>query len=543
MSEYPFDQIVLVDESGCWLYLSGSKDLIVSVSSLRKVVKTKIIPPQRRVGLLRRERLVDFIHDHVNRKLLLISAAPGYGKTSLLIDFLQDTDLPTCWYAMGPSDDDPWNFMTYLVASITEAFPVLEQSALLPMMESVAQEQDLQNLLQTLVNAIQEKIAEYFVILIDDFQFAAENEAILDLVDWFLDHQPDNCCLILASRVMPDLPYLKLTAKQEIAGLGSEDLAFTPEEIQAYLNQNHNLQIPLDEARQLAVETEGWITGILLGTHTLWKGLIRSITAAKAKDEQIFDYMAQEIFDQQPEDIKHFLKATSVLSVMTPRFCDQLLGISNSDKLLEFLEQANLFVLRLSGEEKTYRYHALFHDFLIKQFEPDDLEEKSALQREAGGLFLTAGNWERALEHFLSSGSDEEAITVLKDHMESAYRGGRLVTLTRWLDSMDPQSLSGDASLLIMRGRLYRQEGDFDNALGLYHQARDLYAAQGDPQGELRVQIHKALVHRYRGAMEQARDMAEAALSDTDEPTIDPDMRLPSVCPAPGARDHGTPDG
>jgi LuxR family maltose regulon positive regulatory protein len=497
----------------------------VSVSSARKVVKTKIIPPQRRVGLLHRDRLVDFLHDNVNRKLLLISASPGYGKTSLLIDFFQDTDLPTCWYAMGPSDNDPWNFMTYLAASITEAFPELEQSPLLPMMESAAQEQDLQNLLQSLVNAIQEKITEYFVILIDDFQFAAENETILDLVDWFLDHQPDNCCLILASRVMPDLPYLKLTARQEIAGLGSEDLAFTPEEIQAYLDQNHNLQIPLDEARQLAVETEGWITGILLGTHTIWKGLIRSITAAKARDEQIFDYMAQEIFDQQPEDIKHFLRATSILSIIKPGFCNRLLGISNSDQLLEFLEQANLFIMRLSGEEKAYRYHALFRDFLCKQFEPDGLVEKSALQRDAGRLLLNVGNWEEALEHFLSSGSDEEAIDIITDYMESTYREGRLVTLSRWLDSMDPQSLSGNASLLIMRGRLRRQEGEFDRALAFYQQARDLYDAQGNHDGVLEVQIHEALVHHYRGAMEQARDMAEGALSDTNEATIDPAMR------------------
>jgi LuxR family maltose regulon positive regulatory protein len=497
----------------------------VSVSSIRNVVRTKITPPKRRVGLLHRERLVDFIHDHVNRKLLLISASPGYGKTSLLIDFIQDTDLPTCWYALGPSDNDPWNFITYLIAAILEVFPALEQYPPLSLMESAAQEQDLQNLLQSLVNAIQELIEEYFVILIDDFQFASGNDIILNLVNWFLDHQPDNCCVILASRVMPDLPYLKLTAKQEIAGLGSEDLAFTPEEIQAYLSQNHNLQIPMHEAKQLAIETEGWITGILLGTHTLWKGLIRSITAAKARDEQVFDYLAQEIYDQQPEEIKRFLKATSILSVMTPSFCDQLLDISNSEKNLEYLEQANLFLMRLSGEERAYRYHALFQDFLGKQFEPDGLQEKLALQRDAGRLLLSHGDWERALEHFLSSGEHEEAIPIIEEHMESTYREGRLVTLARWLDSLEPQIRAGDDSLLIMRGRLYRQEGDFDNALKQYHQAGDVSAAQGDTKGVIRVQIHEALAHQYRGAMEQAKDMAEAALSGMDETTIDPVMQ------------------
>jgi ATP/maltotriose-dependent transcriptional regulator MalT/DNA-binding SARP family transcriptional activator len=477
------------------------------------------------VGLLHRGRLVDFIHDHVNRKLLLISAAPGYGKTSLLIDFLQDTELPACWYAMDPSDSDPWRFMTYLVASITETFPEFKQSPYLSTLETRANELDLQSTLQSVVNAIQETISEYFVILIDDFQFAAVNETIVELVSWFLDHQPDNCCLVLASRVMPDLPYLTLTAKQEIAGLGSEDLAFTPEEIQAYLAQNHNLHIPLEEAARLAVETEGWITGILLGTHTLWKGLIRSIAAAKARDQQVFDYLAQEIYDQQADEIKRFLKATSILDVMTPRFCDDLLGISNSAQLLDYLEQANLFLLRLSGEERTFRYHALFQDFLRKQFEPDGQAEKAALEVEAGELLLAAGDWEAALEHFLEAGAEAEAIGVLKGQMEETYREGRLVTLARWLDAIDAGSLAADPALLIMRGRLYRQGGDFDRALELYHQAGRLYAGRGEAEGVRRVQIHEALVHHYSGALEQARDMAQAALSGIGEDGFDAGMQ------------------
>ncbi len=497
----------------------------MTAPSAHNVVKTRIVPPQRRVGLLHRERLVDFIHDHVNRKLLLISASPGYGKTSLLIDFLQDTELPACWYAMDASDNDPWRFLTYLVAAISETFPEFAHSPNLSRLENRSQEQDLKNTLQSLVNAIQESISEYFVILIDDFQFAAVNETIVELVSWFLDHQPDNCCLVLASRVMPDLPYLTLTARQEIAGLGSEDLAFTPGEIQAYLAQNHNLHIPLEEAEQLAAETEGWITGILLGTHTLWKGLIRSISAAKARDEQVFDYLAQEIYDQQTDEIKRFLKATSILNVMTPGLCDRLLGISNSEELLEYLEHANLFLLRLSGEERSYRYHALFQDFLRRQFEPDDQVERAALDRSAGKLLLAAGDWEAGLGHFLNARAEAEAIEVLKAQMEATYREGRLVTLARWLDSVRPQSLAADPALLIMRGRLCRQRGEFDRALELYHQAGQLYAGQDDAQGVRAVQIHEALVHHYGGALEKARDMAEAALRGIEDDGLDPAMQ------------------
>lgn len=493
-------------------------------NSSTQVIRTKIRPPQRRVGLLRRERLIDFLHDHINRKLLLISASPGYGKTSLLIDFIQDTELPTCWYSMDASDSDPKNFISYLIASISETFPELKQSLPGAALESSVQDQGLETQLQALVNAIQEQIPEYFLILIDDFQFAAGNNTILDLVNWFLDHQPDNCCVILASRVMPDLPYLKFTARQEIAGLGSEDLAFTPGEIQAYLAQNHNLQIPIKEARQLAEETEGWITGILLGAHTLWKGLIRSITAAKAKDEHIFNYLAQEIFDQQPEAVKHFLKSTSILNVMTPEFCNQLLGIDEAEATLDYLERANLFILRLSSEEKTFRYHALFQEFLRKQFEPDDLVELSALHTKAGRIHHRDGSWEAALEHFLTASSHENAIAVIKEHMEETFRAGRLVTLARWLDALDPESFSKDPTLLIMRGRLHRQEGQFDQALTCYQQARQLFVARGDIEGEIGVRIHEAFAYQFSGAMQKAKEMAEKALSDAGERVIEPGM-------------------
>jgi ATP/maltotriose-dependent transcriptional regulator MalT len=280
----------------------------------------------------------------------------------------------------------------------------------------------------------------------------------------------------------------------------------------------------MEEARQLARETEGWITGILLGTHTLWKGLIRSITAAKARDEQVFDYMAQEIFNQQPDEIKRFLKGTSILNVMTPTICDRLLGIPNSDQLLDTLEQDNLFVLRLSGDERTYRYHALFQDFLRGQFDTDGLEEMAALHRKAGKLRLEEDRWEAALEHFIASGSDEDAIEVIKGQMEAIYRQGRLATLKRWLDAIAPSKLSEDPILLIMRGRLYRQVGDFESALACYEQARTLYLDLGEEKGALGLRIHEALVHQYSGAMEKAREMAETALEAAGEDGLEPVM-------------------
>jgi ATP/maltotriose-dependent transcriptional regulator MalT/DNA-binding SARP family transcriptional activator len=485
--------------------------------SIDRVVRTKIVPPRRRVGLLHRPRLVDFLHENLNRKVLLLSAPPGYGKTSLLVDFLQEAGLRFTWYSMDGADADPWTFLSHLAASVVEAFPEVREHLLASLSGTVAQDSSPEMALQILANEIQSRIPDYFLLVIDDFHHTDGSQPVRALVNWLLDHLPDNCCLILASRSMPELPYLKLAAKQEIAGLGGKDLAFTADEIRAYLAGNHQLSVSLEEAQRLATESEGWITGILLGTHTLWKGLLRSISEAKGTEAQVFAYLAQEVFAQQPEPTRRFLKATSILDVMRPAFCDALLGIGNSAELLESLEQANLFVGRLSGEEKVYRYHALFQEFLVQQLEADGEQVGHDLHARAARLEEQGGNTEQALEHYLRIGSETDSVRVLESLMETAYQAGRLDTLGQWLDRLGGEAVGRHVQLLAMRGRLCRQKGAFDAALAYYAEARELYLKGGDRCGEATVRIREALVHRYRGALEQARLICEDVLAHYPE--------------------------
>lgn len=485
------------------------------------VVRTKIVPPQRRVGLLRRPRLVDFIHENLIRKVVLISAAPGYGKTSLLIDFLQDTDIPTCWYSLDEADADPWSFIAHFVGSLTNIFPQLEGGSLASVSGEALEAQDALAVLGLLVNEIQANITEFFSIILDDYQFAEGSLGVRELLNWFLDHQPDNCCLILASRSMPDLPYLKLTALQEIAGLGSEDLAFTAEEIQTYLLENHDLDLSDEDARQLRQQTEGWITAILLSTHTLGRGLLGSLTPPGGGQTQVFEYLAQEVYEQQSSSVRRFLKSTAILKVMRPKFCDALLEIDNSLQLLEDLERENLFVIRLSGSEPTFRYHALFHELLQDQFEPDGLAEKRALHDQAAGLYLEDGASEEALEHFLKAEAWAEAIDVLHDVMESVYRSGRLVNLAEWIGAIDPQALAGDAPLLVLRGRLYRHEGEFDDALESLQRAQSAYLKQGQLSKVAEVKVSGALVYRRMGNFDEARRICQEVLDSASELTLD----------------------
>jgi len=147
------------------------------------VVRTKIVPPRRRVGLLHRPRLVDFLHENINRKVLLLSAAPGYGKTSLLVDFLQEAAPRFTWYSMDEADADPWTFVSHLAASVLEAFPEIREHFLASLSGTGAQDSTPQTALQILVNEIQADIPEYFLLVIDDFQFTDRSEAVRTLVN------------------------------------------------------------------------------------------------------------------------------------------------------------------------------------------------------------------------------------------------------------------------------------------------------------------------------------------------------------------------
>ena len=480
------------------------------------VVRTKITPPQRRVGLFSRPRLVDFLHENLNRKLILLSAAAGYGKTSLLVDFLKDSEIKACWYALDEGDADPRIFISHFVASVVETFPQLEGGSLAGMVTTGLADTEPLSVMGLLINEIQERIPDYFAILLDDLQFVDASPGVTELLTWFMDHQPDNCCLIIASRTMPDLPYLKLTAKQEIAGLGSEDLAFTPEEIQEYLAKHHEMEISPEEARELGAQSEGWITGILLGTHTLWKGLLRTLSEAKGKDEQVFEYLALEVFAQLPEETQRFLKSTSILKTIEPAFADELLGIDDSEQLLDELEAANLFVVKLASEEPAYRYHALFREFLLRQLQVGPDREQAVLHQRAADLLTAAGDPEEGLEHYLEAKAWPEAIRVLHEIGEPAYQAGRFVHLGRWVDSLEPKALAADAELLVLRGRLHRQEGEFDQALEYLHRGRNVYMQAGDKGGEAAVRVREAFVERYMGQLDEARRICGEVIAEAE---------------------------
>jgi LuxR family maltose regulon positive regulatory protein len=475
-------------------------------------VKTKVLVPGKRRNLLHRARLVDFIHERIDRKLILISASAGYGKTSLLTDYAHDTELPVCWYSLDEWDRDPRVFLEYLVASIRERFPEFGDRTLGALREG-AHGEGLRSTLGTLVNEIYEDIPEYFALVIDDFHLVSETREVTSLFSLVLRRLPENCHLLLASRTTTlGLPIVELVARGDLEGLGNDELKFTAEEIQQLLRQNHNLDLPLEEAERLAQQSEGWITAILLTTHTLWKGLLQTMARARGDDSQIFAYLAREVLQQQPQDVREFLTGSAVLQRMNPSLCNQLLGVDDARDRLASLEDKNLFISRLVGDgEEWFRYHQLFQDFLSAKLR-EDYDRYVDLHLKAGRIFEAQESWDEAIRHYLDAGAFPEARRLVEGVSSWAFRTGRWGSLLFWTDSMIDKA-NATPWMYYWRSKVLMDYGRLDDAVQSLKQAKHGFTQSKDNSGMVRALLHESSIHRLRSEYAQAIAKTDQALS------------------------------
>src|SRR5262249_28952676 len=240
------------------------------------------------------------------------------------------------------------------------------------------------------ISDLHEATDRRFVTVFDDFHHIDTSPSIQALMNQLLDRLPANCCWVLASRTIPRVPLSRLVANREAAGLGDSDLRFSASEIQQLFSRYYDLVVPESMAEELARDAEGWIAGIILTSHALWRGLFKGMIRGKRAGGPVFDYLATEGFDQQDPAIQEFLLGSSTLDRLSPERCDAVLGRSDSDEELRLLDDENLFLFRLEGDAIWYRYHPLFADFLQSRLRMTDPERFEALHRRAGDLAETA---------------------------------------------------------------------------------------------------------------------------------------------------------
>ncbi len=474
------------------------------------LVRYKIQRPTA-AGLLHRPRLCQEIERGLDCKLTIISAPAGYGKTSALIDFAQQSAVPVCWYTADERDRDLGIFVHYLSGAIREQFPRFDTQLLAgPTFDPDDAFQDPATIAGEFSNQVSE-IDTPFVLVLDNFEAVDGTSGIRAFVHRLLDVLPFNCHLMIGSRVLPDVPIAQLVAKQQLVGLADRDLQFTPREIQSLLHLSQ-IEITEDQAATLAANSEGWITGILLLASRLRKEAQAILEDGEQATAETYSFLIQEVLLQQPPDIQHFLCTSAILREISPRLCRQILQISESEALLAEVERRNLFVIRF-GEVggATYRYHNLFRDFLLEQLDQRDPTSSMHLHQRAAAFFEEADQIEEAVYHYTAAKAYPQATLLMERVALEWFTRGRVETLLRWASRLPDEVKPQSPRLLLYQSKVLTDRYDFEKArLALAH-AETGFAARADTDCLAKVHNQRATLAFFAGQYGDTIAEAKAA--------------------------------
>jgi LuxR family maltose regulon positive regulatory protein len=418
------------------------------------LLATKLLAPQPRAALVARPRLVARIDDGVRRRLTLVCAPAGFGKTTLVTAWRSAAGqaLPVAWLSLDEADNDPARFLDYAIAALGTVLPGLGVNARAMLGESPSPSTEA--VVTVLVNELAD-LDRDVVLVLDDYQLIHQ-EAVHHGVGFFLDHAPPQAHLIIATRVEPPLPLARLRARDQVVEIRVEDLRFTPEEAAAFMDRSMGVAVTPDQAAAIEARTEGWVAGLQLAGLALRQRAGANPDAVLASfgggHRYVLDYLADEVLAGQDAAMRDFLLRSSVLVHLAGPLCDAVLGRSDSQALLEQLCAANLFIVALDDEARWYRYHRLFRDFLTtrlaESFTPEAI---AALHRRAGDWHLANGFSRRAVADYLAAGDDAAAADVIEQIADEMWTGGRVTALNDWLAELPEATFFARPRLALLR--------------------------------------------------------------------------------------------
>jgi LuxR family transcriptional regulator, maltose regulon positive regulatory protein len=416
------------------------------------LVATKLHVPEMRPGTVSREALVRRLVEGGDRKLALLCAPPGWGKTVLLSEWRasEAESRAFAWLSLDRNDDDPVRFWSYVIGALRTIEPALgdEAVATLPSAGPSLVDAVLPPLLNELAG-----MPRRLVLVLDDYHLV-RNELIHASVTYLLRHLPRTLQLAIASRADPPLPLGSLRAEGEVTEIRAAELRFSDTEADALLNGSLRLGLEGADVELLQARTEGWPAGLQLAALTLQAQADKSafVEAFAGDDRQIGDYL-HEVLAEQPPGLREFLLRTSILERMCAPLCDALTGAEDSAARLEQAERSNLFLVPLDSHREWYRYHHLFSDLLRQELARAHPELVDGLHRKAAVWHRDAGEIDEAIAHAAAARDFGEAGELIAQYWRRfAFHLGQVETVARWLDQLPREIVLSDPRLCLARG-------------------------------------------------------------------------------------------
>ena len=435
----------------------------MSALTYTSLITTKIVVPPARPHMVVRQRLLEVMEDAISRPLTLISAPAGFGKTTLITSWLYETgnESRTAWLSLDQDDSDPVHFAYYMIATLQGIEPRVGRAPI-SLLGSLKMPglKDLMSLLLNEIAAAQERI----LLVLDDYH-TVRNPDIDSALTFLIERMPESLRLIVATREEPQLPLARWRTLERVAEIGLDELRFSYDEAVLFFRQTMGLNIDSRSARTLEARTEGWIAGLqmaalslrLRGREETLSETAKAVATFSGRHRYLVEYLAAEVLKRQSDDVRAFLNRTAILDRFCAPLCDAVAGRVDSKDVLSYLDQANMFLIRLDDEREWYRYHQLFADYLrsgVPAAEQRELHQKASAWYEANRFGA------EAIKHAMAAKDTESSVRLVRSHVEESLSRGEMPTLLSWLDGL-PESvlrlhsdLAGYKSwLLYLRGQ------------------------------------------------------------------------------------------
>jgi LuxR family maltose regulon positive regulatory protein len=484
------------------------------------LLTTKLYFPRPRPNLVPRPHLIGRLEEglELEHRLTLVSAPAGFGKTTLIGEWLYGGDRPVAWVTVEEGDNDPFQFLSYLIAAFQQVDERIGQTA-----QRLLQSPQLpppQSLLTSLINDITEDDIPLTLVL-DDYHVITA-VPVHQALQFLLENQPPSMHMVIGTREDPPLPLVQLRARGQMTEIRGRDLRFTAEEAAAFLSQTMGLSLPAEAVAALEARTEGWIAGLQLAALALQEERENTeafVAAFAGDDRYIMDYLAAEVLHRQPEPIRDFLYRTAILDRMTAPLCEAMTGREDSQAILEQLEGANLFLASLDNRREWYRYHRLFAEVLRRRL---TREAQEALHQRAVRWYEANGFVSQAVHHALAyaalSGDTGEAERLILLAAEETLHAGGLVTLGGWLDALPEERVQADGGLATYKGWVLVFTGDLSQAENYADAAEDcLQEADAAGIARSKVRLLRGLIALGQSDYETANELAAHALRGLEE--------------------------
>jgi len=399
---------------------------------LTPLLATKLFIPPARPNRVPRLRLIEQLNS--TRPLTLIAAPAGFGKTTLLSDWIPQSKHCVTWLSLDEDDNDPIRFWMYVITALQRLRADLGESALTLLQSPLPP--PITSILSTLINEIS-SFPETFFIVLDDYHLI-KSQPIHEALAFLLDHLPPQIRVILSTRADPPLPLARLRAGDQLTELRADDLRFTPEEAATFLNDVMGLKLSPNDIAALETRTEGWVAGLQLAALSMQgrDDVSGFIQAFSGSHRHVLTYLAEEVLEQRPKGTLNFLLQTSILDRLCGPLCDAVIGGNDSQALLQKLEQANLFIVPLDEVGKWFRYHHLFADVLRARLLQTLPGVGPELHRRASAWYEQNGLIAESISHAIAATDFDSAARLVEQSTWRLLGRGELTTLETWLDKL-----------------------------------------------------------------------------------------------------------